>query len=115
MKRLQWICVVLLIALVATLPVSGADSARSLYNKGQKAETAQKYEEAYRYFKQAYDQHPEMTEYRSAFERTKFLAASTHVHKGQLLRDQGQLDEAMKEFQLALMIDSSSGIAQQEL
>jgi general secretion pathway protein D len=106
---------VLLIALMATLPAAGADSARSLYNKGQKAETAQKYEEAYRCFKQAYDLHPEMTEYRSAFERTKFLAASTHVHKGQLLRDQGQLDEAMKEFQLALMIDSSSGIAQQEL
>jgi general secretion pathway protein D len=114
MKRFQWMCLILLIALAATLP-AGAESSKSLYSKGAKAETAQNYEEAYKYFKQAYDQHPEMTEYRSAFERTKFLAASTHVHKGQLLRDAGKLDEALHEFQLAVMIDSSSGIAQQEI
>jgi general secretion pathway protein D len=114
MKRFQWLCLVVLIALVATLP-AGAESAKSLYSKGQKAETQQNYEEAYKCFKQAYDQHPEQTEYRSAFERTKFLAASQHVHKGQMLRDEGKLDEAMKEFQLAVMIDTSSSIAQQEI
>jgi general secretion pathway protein D len=114
MKRFQSGCLVLLITLAVTLPASG-ESARSLYSKGQKAETRQNYEEAYTYFKQAYDEHPEMTEYRSAFERTKFLAASAHVHRGQILRDQGRLDEAMKEFQLAAMIDSSSSIAQQEI
>ena len=114
MKRFQWVCLVVLIALVATLP-AGAESAKSLYSKGQKAEARQDYEEAYKDYKQAYDQHPEQTEYRSAFERSKFLAASQHVHKGQMLRDEGKLDEAMKEFQLAVMIDSSSSIAQQEI
>ena len=114
MKRFQCGCLALLIALVATLPVI-AESARSLYSKGQKAETRQNYEEAYTYFKQAYDEHPEMTEYRSAYERTKFLAAASHVHRGQILRDEGRLDEALKEFQLAAMIDSSSSIAQQEI
>jgi general secretion pathway protein D len=105
---------VLLIAFASTL-AAGAESARALYAKGQKAEERQHYEEAYKYFKQAYDKHPELTEYRSAFERTKFLAAADHVHRGQMLRDDGKLDEAMKEFQLAVMIDSSSAIAQQEI
>jgi general secretion pathway protein D len=114
MKRFQCCCLVLLIALVATLP-AGADQAKSLYTKGQQAEARQEYEQAYQDFKQAYDLHPENVEFRSAYERTKFLAASSHVHRGQMLRDQGKLSEALKEFQLAAMIDSSSGIAQQEI
>ena len=114
MKRFQCGCLVLLLALLVTLPAI-ADKAGSLYSKGQRAEARQQYEEAYRDFKQAYDLHPDKTEYRSAFERTKFLAASEHVHRGQILRDQGKLSEALKEFQLATMIDPSSGIAQQEI
>ncbi len=66
-------------------------------------------------FKQAYDLRPENTEYRASFERTKFLAAATHVHQGEVLRDQGKLSEALKEFQTAVMIDPSSAIAQQEI
>jgi general secretion pathway protein D len=114
MRRFYCGCLVLLVALFATLPAF-ADKAGSLYSKGQRAEARQNYEEAYQDFKQAYDLRPEKTEYRSAYERTKFLAAASHVHKGQVLRDQGKLSEAMKEFQLAAMIDSSSGIAQQEI
>jgi general secretion pathway protein D len=114
MKRFHCCCLVLLIALASTLPAS-AESAGSLYSKGKKAEARQQYEEAYKYFKQAYDLHPEDTSYRSSFERTKFLAASSHVHRGQMLRDDGKLSEALKEFQLAVAIDASSGIAQQEI
>ncbi len=53
--------------------------------------------------------------YRTAYERNKFLAASSHVHRGQILRDGGKLDEAKLEFEKALAIDASSFIAQQEL
>jgi general secretion pathway protein D len=114
MKRFHCGYLVLLIALLATIPAT-AESARSLYNKGQKAEARQQYEEAYTFFKQAYDLHPEDTDYRSSYERTKFLAAASHVHRGQLLRDEGKLSEALKEFQVAAMIDSSSAIAVQEI
>jgi general secretion pathway protein D len=114
MKLFQCSCLVLLVALVVTLP-SSASSAGSLYSKGQHAEARQQYEEAYQYYKQAYDLHPEKTEYRSAFDRTRFLAASSHVHRGQVLRDEGKLSEALKEFQLAAMIDSSIAIAQEEI
>src|SRR6202035_4758311 len=53
--------------------------------------------------------------YRTSYERTRFLAAASHVHRGQLLRDAGKLQEALAEFQKAADIDSSSFIAQQEL
>lgn len=118
MKRFHCGCLVLLIALFAAVPGNAGkakENAKSLYSNGQKAEARQHYDEAYQDFKQAYDLHPENTEYRASFERTKFLAAAERVHRGQLLRDQGKLSEALKEFQTAAMIDSSLGIAQQEI
>ncbi len=114
MKALRCGWLVLLIALLAALPAT-ADKAKSLYSKGQQAEAKQQYEEAYGYFKQAYDLHPDDTQYRASYERLKFLAAASHVHRGQMLRDDGKLSEALKEFQLGAMIDASSGIAQQEI
>ena len=115
MKRFHCGYLILLIALWATIPAFAHDNARSLYDKGQKAEDRQQYEEAYVYFKQAYDLRPEKTDYRAAYERSKFLAAAAHVHHGQQLREEGKLSEALKEFQLAVMIDASSGIALQEI
>ena len=115
MKRFHCGYLILLIALWATIPAFAHDNARSLYDKGQKAEDRQQYEEAYVYFKQAYDLRPENTDYRAAYERSKFLAAAAHVHHGQQLREEGKLSEALKEFQLAVMIDASSGIALQEI
>jgi general secretion pathway protein D len=53
--------------------------------------------------------------YRSAFERLKFLAGASHVHRGKLLREAGKLEEALAEFQKAAEIDPSSFIAQQEI
>ena len=51
----------------------------------------------------------------ASYERTRFLAAASHVHRGQLLREAGKLQEALTEFQKAAEIDSSSFIAQQEI
>jgi general secretion pathway protein D len=92
-----------------------AESAKSLYNKGKIAEQRQNYEQAYDYYKQAYDQHPQDLAYRSAYERLRFLAGASHVHRGQLLREAGRLEEALAEFQKAADIDPSSAIAKQEI
>jgi general secretion pathway protein D len=105
--------VVLLLLLVA-LPLS-ADQAKSYYAKGRDAEARQNYELAYDNYKRAYDLKPKDLRYRAAFERTRFLSAASHVHRGQLLRDAGKLDEAVAEFQKALEIDPASFIAQQEV
>src|SRR5258708_30143271 len=103
-----------LLFLISTLSNAG-DSAKSLYAKGKNAEAWQNYEQAYDLFKQAYDQKPQDLSYRSAYERLKFLAGASHVHRGQLLREAGRLEEALAEFQKATDTDPASAIAKQEL
>src|SRR5436853_1688992 len=106
----------LTVALLLNLSfLSAAESAKSLYNKGKIAEARQNYEQAYDLYKQAYDQKPQDVSYRAAYERLRFLAGASHVHRGQLLREAGRLEEALAEFQKATDIDPSSFIAQQEL
>ena len=97
------------------LPLDAADNAKQLYNKGHDAEARQDYEHAYDFFRQAFEKVPKDIKYRVAYERTRFLASASHVHRGQLLRDGGKLPEALAEFQRGLEIDPSSFIAQQEL
>ncbi|PYY17735.1 MAG: type II and III secretion system protein [Acidobacteria bacterium] len=106
-----------LILLVCVLGVSTsvAESAKSLYHKGQVAEAKQDYLEAYAAYKAAYDEKPTDLRYRSAFERLKFQAAAVHVKRGQQLRQSGDLQKALQEFETAAQIDPSSFIAQQEI
>src|ERR1700674_1689512 len=114
MKRLIRSAAMVLLVLAVTLAIA-ADKAKSLYNKGKDAEARQNYEQAYDYYKQAYELKPKDIGYRASYERTRFLAGASHVHRGQLLRDAGKLDEAIAEFRKAAEIDSASFIAQQEL
>jgi general secretion pathway protein D len=113
MRRLKPAAVVLLVVL-AILPAI-ADKAKNIYEKGQDAEARQNYELAYGFYKQAYELKPKDLRYRASFERTRFKAAASMVHRGQGLRDEGKLQEALAEFQKAVQIDPSLFIAQQEL
>lgn len=102
--------------LIASLALPAlADKAKSLFNQGKDAEARQNYERAYDLYKQAYNLRPKDLAYRASYERLRFLAAASHVHRGQLLREASKLEEALTEFQKAAEIDSSSFIAQQEI
>ena len=114
MRRLMRPAILLLLVAVVTLPAI-ADKAKDLFAKGQEAEARQQYEVAYGFFKQAYDLKPKDLRYRAAFERIRFEAATSIVHQGQKLREDGKLDDAVAEFQKALEIDPSLFIARQEL
>ena len=114
MRRFVSLATIVFVVLAVTIPL-GAESAHSAYNKGMDAEKRQDYERAFEYYQEAYRQKPKDLRYRTAYEHTKFLAGAAHVHRGQLLRDGGKLDEALAEFQKASTIDPSSFIAQQEL
>ena len=114
MKRAIRPALICSLCLCLTLSTA-AESAKSLYAKGKNAEARQNYEQAYDFYKQAYDQKPQDLSFRSAFERLKFLAGASHVHRGQLLREAGRLEEALAEFQKAAEIDPSSPIARQEI
>ena len=114
-KRWVYPAVVVALMLAMVLAAAAADSAKSLFAKGKEAEARQNYEQAYDFYKQAYDLKPTDLAYRASFERLRFLAGASHVHRGQLLREAGQLDLALAEFQTACQIDASSAIARQEL
>src|SRR5581483_2904685 len=114
MRRLTRPFVLALVVLTIALPAA-ADKAKDLYNKGKDAEARQNYEAAYELYRQAYDLKPKELWHRTAYERTKFLSAASHVHRGHLLRDAGKLPEALAEFQRAVEIDPSSFVAQQEV
>jgi general secretion pathway protein D len=113
-RRLFRPAVIVLLVVSATLPAA-ADKAKSLYLKGKEAEAQQNYEQAYDFYKQAYGVKPQDTSYRASYERLRFLAGASHVHRGQLMREAGRLDESLAEFQKAAEIDPSSAIARQEV
>src|SRR6202521_3816387 len=105
------------VALLVVLPIlpAIADKAKTIYEQGQDAEARQSYEASYDLYKQAYDLKPKDLRYRAGYERMRFKAAATKVHRGQVLRDDGKLQEALAKFQKALQIDPSLFIAQQEV
>ncbi len=113
MIRLKSATVLLLLVVFAALPAL-ADKAQTLYQQGRDAEARQDYETAYADYAEAYKMKPSDVRFRAAAERGKFLAAAAHVHRGQILRDAGKLQDALVEFQKAVAIDSSSFIAVQE-
>ncbi|MGB7640915.1 MAG: cohesin domain-containing protein [Terriglobales bacterium] len=115
MIRMKRPALFLLVVLCVGSAGIAADKAKELYEKGADAQARQDYEKAYEYFKQAYDLKPKDLRFRVAYERNKVLAAASHVHNGQIMRDNGKLPEAKLEFEKALLIDPSSFIAQQEL
>jgi general secretion pathway protein D len=106
--------IVFLLVALAALPAL-ADKAKDLYDKGKDAEARQQYEAALDFFRQAYQLKPKELRYRAAFEHSRFDAGAEVVHRGQKLRAEGKLQEAVAEFQKAVTIDPSSFIAQQEL
>src|SRR5215472_1854464 len=111
MRRAASILAVVLVCSAVLL----ADSARSLYHKAVQAEARQDYETAFEYYKQAYDHKPTELKYRVPFERTRFLAAASKVHRAQKLRDEGNLQDALALFEEAAAIDPSNELAAQEI
>lgn len=104
-----------LILLMLSVVVVAAESPKSLFHKGQQAEARGDYEGAYEFYRQAYDQKPQELKYRVPYERLRFLAAASKVHRGQKLRDEGKLQDALTLFEQAAAIDPSNDLAAQEI
>jgi general secretion pathway protein D len=95
--------------------LSSSQTASSAFERGNKEEASQNYEEAYLAYKVAYTLQPSNIAYRSAATRLQFLAAAAKVHRGVKLRDAGNLKEALLQFEAAHQIDPSSAIARQQI
>ena len=95
--------------------VANAQSASKWNKRGQQAELRQDYDAALNAYHQALLKKPGDVRYRSHYERMKFLASVTHVDRGRVLRQSGDIAGALAEFRRAVEIDSGNQTAQQEL
>jgi general secretion pathway protein D len=114
MKKLLRLSFVVALLFLGALPLL-ADKASSLFDQGRDAEARQDVEAAYDFYRQAYELKPKDLSYRASATRTRLLASAAHVHRGQKLRDDGKLQEALAEFEKAVAIDPASFIGQQEI
>src|SRR5215467_5349931 len=105
----------LTIVIIFAAILSAADSAKTLYQKGVKAEAHEDYEGAFEAYKAAYQAKPEDLKYRISYERVRILASSSKVKRGQKLREQGKLQDALILFEQALEVDPSNDLAAQEI
>jgi general secretion pathway protein D len=94
--------------------LAGCSNANQDFNEGKKAEAIHDYDTAVVHYERALKASPTNTEYQLKVDRMRFEAAQYHVEQGQKLRDNGDLQMGLAEFQKAMMIDPSSPIAQQE-
>jgi len=106
--------VALFLALAIGLPAL-ANQAETYYKEGQKAETRNDFDGAYKAYAEAIKLEPKNTKYLAAVTRLRFYAAMQHLHAGTELRDSGKLEEAAVEFERAVAIDPTSMIAKAEL
>lgn len=107
----------LLLGCVACLGTTHAhaQSAGKLDKRGQDAEARQNYDAAYEDYRLAVQKKPTDLRYKAHLERMRFLAAISHVDRGRVLRQSGDLNGALTEFNRALQIDPGDQIAQQEI
>src|SRR5439155_24597249 len=105
-RRAFWFATVAIALILAIALPLAAESAKSLYKKGRDAEARQDPEAAYEFYKKAYDQKPKELTYRASYNRLRFEAAAKKISRGQMLREQGQYDAALAEFQKAAEIDN---------
>jgi general secretion pathway protein D len=105
-RTLYWILpILLLLTMPALLPVVHAKgkSAKALYKAGQAAEARDDYIAAYEAYAGAFQKEPGNLYYKTSYERLKFNAAAVHTHRGEKLRDQGDMSGALTEFVRAPM------------
>ncbi len=102
------------IASLGTL-TSHAQSAAKWDKRGQAAEARQDYDTALDAYHQALLKKPDEVLYKSRYERMRFLAAVSHIDRGRVLKQSGDLAGAFNEFTRAAEIDPGNQTAQQEL
>jgi len=112
MRRWSHVFVWLVIAVFAAgCPKKGSQD----YHAGEKALEVHDYDAAVDYYLKALQAEPNNAMYRIKLNQSRFEAGQLHIHQGLKLRDKGDLQGAVSEFQRASVLDPSSIVADQEL
>jgi len=97
------------------LVAAGCPKGGNEYDQARKAETLQDLDTALQYYQKAYNSDPRNAAYRLKLNQIRFEASQVHAKQGVKLRDNGDLQAAVAEFQRAATIDPSNEAASQEL
>src|SRR5215471_9424268 len=106
----------LLLTLLLAAPAVQAKNkkAEKYYKQALEAEARKHWDEALDSFEKAAAIDPTDVRYMIGARESRFQAGAEHVKSGQKLRADGQLEQAITEFELAIQKDPSSAIALQE-
>ncbi len=99
----------------AALLLAGCPKGTQELKAGRRAEALKDYDTALVHYERALKADPLNTEYKLKAARIRFEAGQAHLRQGQKLRDKGELQLALAEFEKALAIDPSSAVADQEI
>src|SRR5258708_7507256 len=111
MRRLANVVLCVGIGVVAAgCPKGGGD-----YGQARKAETLQDLDTALQYYQKAYNSDPKNAAYRIKLDQIRFEASQFHVKQGVKLKEKGDLQAAVGEFQRAATIDPTNEAATQEM
>jgi general secretion pathway protein D len=112
MRRWSWLLIYILAGIaLAGCPKNGNQN----YKAGEKAVDLKDYDAAVDYYSKALAADPKNPFYRIKLNDARFEAGQLHLHQGLKLRDKGDLQGAISEFQRAQVLDPSSAVADQEL
>jgi general secretion pathway protein D len=114
MKRNHLVIAGLLILLVAFGLDARTRKGDKFLKDGRSAEARGDWDSALKFYEQAVDEDPSDVSYLVVMRKARFEAGQKHVNLGQKLRMEGKLEEALQEFQKALVADPASAIALQE-
>ncbi len=102
-----------LLAVLSLSTVYAAESAKSLYKRGQAAESREDYDAAYSAYQKAYQLKPQDVSYKSAYYRVRGQASAIHLAAGRRLLGTGDEQGALTELLRAAEMDPSNEAAQQ--
>ena len=108
-------CGRLLIIVILGVFAAGCPKGKEDYSAAKKALDVQNYDEAVDYYLKANKADPHNANYKIGLNQARFMAGQEHIHAGYKLRDKGDLQGAVSEFQRAIVYDPSSIVADQEL
>ncbi len=83
--------------------------------QGRAAETRKEWDKALEFDEKALSEDPSDPAYQLETRRVRFESAGYHTKRGQKIRSEGNLTDALAEFQKAYEVDPSSDIAEQEI
>ena len=113
MRRLGSVVIWIFIGLAAAGCPSHKGS--QAYKAGQRALDLQDYDAAVEYYGKALAADPQNAFYKIKLSQARFEAGQKHITAGLKLRDKGDLQGAISEFQRAQLLDPSNNVPDQEL